>query len=490
MKLGDYRRAIRRGWWMVVVSLILAVGATGLINASMTPTYATSMTFFITTPADGGTAVAYQGGLFSQQRVKSYVDLLTGDRLARRVAENQDLGLTAAAIEARISAKAVAETVLLHTTVTDQQPRRSLAIANGVADQFKLLVEELETPLGEQVSAVRVEVIAGPRLAPTPVSPRPTRNMVLAVLLGLLVGGALATLREFLDTTVKTTEALTRAVNAPLLATIPLDPAAAQTPVIMDDGKSVARGEALRQLRTNLRVVDVDKPVVSVAITSAVPGEGKSSTAVNLAIVLADSGRRTLLIDADLRRPRIAEYLGIEGAVGLTDVLVGPASFADVAQQWGHAGLHVLPSGFIPPNPSELLGSRQMKELLDQLRDRYDIIVVDVPPLLPVTDAAVVAGRVDGCILVTRCGKTTRGQAESAATALCAVDARLLGCVLNMVPSRGSGNGGYDYGYQYGYNAHRLRAGLRTEPTANRRLGDGRGGRSRAPADTTLSTRS
>lgn len=451
MELRDYRRAMRRGWWLVVGALILAVGAAGVVNVTTAPQYATTTTFFVTTPHEGGVAGAYQGGMFSQHRVKSYVDLLTGDRLARAVAERENVGLDVDGIRRRIRANAVVDTVLLHVVVTDHQRDRSVAIANGVARQFKQLVEELETPPGATVSTVRVEVIAGPRLEPAPVSPRPVRNLVLGVLFGLMIGMAAAVLREMLDTSVKTVDALKQAADAPLLGTVPLDATAADAPVIREGGgRSMGRAEALRQLRTNLRVVDVDQPIKSVVVTSAVPNEGKSSTATNLAIMLAESGRRTLLIDADLRRPRIAEYLGLEGAVGLTDVLAGQARVAEVTQQWGRAGLHVLPSGFVPPNPSEMLGSQQMRDLLQSLREEFDTIVVDVPPLLPVTDAAVVASRVDGAILVTRWGKTARGQVELAANALRVVDARVLGCVLNMVPS---GPGRYGYGYGYGYHS-------------------------------------
>jgi capsular exopolysaccharide synthesis family protein len=171
-------------------------------------------------------------------------------------------------------------------------------------------------------------------------------------------------------------------------------------------------------------------------VTSAVPGEGKSSTTCGLAVLFAEAGQRTLIIDADLRRPRIADYLGLEGGVGLTTVLVGKASVDDVLQRYG-TDLWVLPSGFLPPNPSELLGSRHMAELLEALREEFDMVIVDCPPLLPVTDAAVVAARADGALLLSRARKTTSAQITAGVQALQSVDARLLGCVLNMVAAKG-----------------------------------------------------
>jgi capsular exopolysaccharide synthesis family protein len=157
-----------------------------------------------------------------------------------------------------------------------------------------------------------------------------------------------------------------------------------------------------------------------------------------------------LLIEADLRRPRVAGYLGLEGAVGLSNVLAGQVRIDDVVQQWGSHGLRVLSSGFVPPNPSELLGSRNMATLLTQLRDEYDIIIMDTPPLLPVTDAAVVAANADGAVLVTRCGKTSQARIRMALASLRAVDSRVLGCVLNMQPSKG--DAGY---YYYAYRPER-----------------------------------
>jgi capsular exopolysaccharide synthesis family protein len=170
------------------------------------------------------------------------------------------------------------------------------------------------------------------------------------------------------------------------------------------------------------------------AVTSAVPAEGTSSTAAKLAITFAEAGLRVVVVDANLRKPRLADIFDIEGAVGLTNVLAGEASLDSVLQPCGPHRLCVLPSGASPDNPSELLGSPAMATVLLNLRDKFDIVIVDTPPLLPVTDAAVVAAQADGTILVVRHGRTPVGQVRSAVQALQSVEAKLLGCVLNMTP--------------------------------------------------------
>lgn len=431
MDLRDFLRTLRMRWWIVLAATIVATGVGGLVTGLTQARYATTTTFFVTT-ANQGVAEAYQGGLFSQQRVKSYADLLGSDRLAQAVTQH-GVGLGPAQTKALISARAVPNTVLLQATVTDVSPARSQAVAVAVAEEFAKLVESLETPPGGQEPSVKVEVVSGPALDPTPVSPRPLRNYALGGLLGLVVGILVAVLRQALDTKIRTGEILREQTGAPLLGAIPFEAAAKKAPLILDWDARSTRAEAFRQLRTNLQFVDVDRTGQVVVVTSSVPDEGKSATTVNLAIAFAEAGKRVLLIDADMRRPKIAEHLGIEGAVGLSNVLAGQVGAEDVLQRWGRHELSVLPTGAIPPNPSELLGSQRMVELLAQMRERFDTVLIDTPPLLPVTDAAVTAARADGAILIVRAGRTSRTQVQAGRRALDTVDARLLGCVISMV---------------------------------------------------------
>src|SRR5690606_36194033 len=198
-------------------------------------------------------------------------------------------------------------------------------------------------------------------------------------------------LRHVLDTRVRSERDVELITDTAVIGGIVFDPKAATRPLIVQDDPRSPRAESFRTLRTNLQFLEVGQEGRTFVVTSSVQGEGKSTTTANLAIALADSGARVLLVDTDLRRPKIASYMGLEGSVGLTDLIIGRATPADVIQPWGRGRLSVLPAGTIPPNPSELLGSAAMGRLIESLRKDFDVILFDAPPLLPVTDAAILS---------------------------------------------------------------------------------------------------
>jgi capsular exopolysaccharide synthesis family protein len=442
--LKQYAIALRKGWWIILLSVILGTGAGALVNYRATPEYASTVTFFISTPTEGGSS-ALAADQFATRRITSYVGLLSSDVTAQRVIEETGLNMTVGDVRSHITGDADLNTVLLTATVTDSSPEQSLAIAQAVATQFGSIVNQVD-PIGPENVVLRV--ISGPTLNPVPVSPRIAINLAGGFAIGLMIGVVIALLRQMLDNTVRAPQFLRTLTDAPVLGVIPYERASKKSPVIVESHARSLRAEAFRQLRTNLQFIDVERSVRVLVVTSSVADEGKSTTAANLAVTFADSGRRVLLIEADLRRPRVADYLGLERAVGLTNLLAGQVSLDDVLQPWGRTGLVVIPSGSLPPNPSELLGSPRMLDLLEVLKTRFDIIVIDTPPLLPVTDAAVAAAGADGAVLVVRHGKTTRSHVSAAVRSLRTVDARLLGTVLNMTPLKGT-DGYESYGYGY-----------------------------------------
>jgi capsular exopolysaccharide synthesis family protein len=470
VELRDYLRVIRRQWRLIVLCLLVAVGAAALLTLRATPQYASTSRLFVSTPGSD-TSAAYQGGLFSQQRVASYADLVTGDEIAQRVIDNLGLHETPARLSGQISATVVPETVILDVTVTDPNPRMAQRLDQAVADEFTDYISELETPPGKHRAPIKATVVDPAPLPHTAVSPQPVRNVGLAAIVGLLLGVGGAVLRETLNTSVRTPEDIAAASGAPILGSIAYDATAVKQPLVTNLDTHAPRVEAFRVLRTNLQFVDVDRASKLFLVTSSMPGEGKTTTAVNLAVTLARAGQRVVLVEADLRRPKVGQYLRLETVVGLTTVLVGRLAIDEALQPWGRDGLVVLTSGAIPPNPSELLQSRSMAQLLDDLRQRFDVIVVDAPPLLPVTDAALLAAQADGALLVVRHGRTKREQVHGSVERLQAVGGRLVGVVLNMAPQRG--NDAHSYGYGYGYapaSGRRRAAGSLPRPGVEPRL--------------------
>ena len=257
--------------------------------------------------------------------------------------------------------------------------------------------------------------------------------------------------RELLDNTLTTSEDVADITTAPIIGRITSDVGAVRQPVGSALAAATSWAEAFRVLRTNMQYIEVDHEQRVFVVTSSLPQEGKSTTAVNLGVTLALTHQRVALVECDLRRPMIAKRLGLDGAVGTTSVLIGKVGLREAMQSYGDTGLQVLACGPIPPNPSELLQSKAMETLLAQLRAEYDVVLLDAPPLLPVTDAALLTAQADGALVVVRHGKTTHDQLAHAIERLEAVDARALGVVLNMVPAKRRGGETYSYTYQYDY---------------------------------------
>ena len=273
----------------------------------------------------------------------------------------------------------------------------------------------------------------------------------LGLLLGFGLGIGLASLRRLLDNTIKNEDDLQ---GTPLLAAIGFDVLANEKPLVTQIGRYAARAEAFRTLRTNLQFLRPDSHPQVIVFTSALPGEGKSTSAINLAISLAQAGAKTILVEADLRRPKVPVYLELADLdEGLSELISGQkklttASLKSLIRKEESTGLKVLLSGKVPPNPSELLGSAKFDELISMLRKQFEYVIIDCPPLLPVTDAAVVAAKADGAVLVVHAGVTKKPHFVGSRDAMAAVGSTILGVVLNKIPEASLE---YEYGYRYGY---------------------------------------
>jgi capsular exopolysaccharide synthesis family protein len=330
-------------------------------------------------------------------------------------------------------------------------------IANGAGDAAELSdlrdselarrQDELD-PLQRQASTLRetltdinlgVELSAGGGAAvlstawvpDAPVSPNIPLNLAVGLVVGLFLGSALAFVRDYFDDSVKTKEALDRATGVATLGLIPKI-SGADGELVTVSSPTAPAAEAFRLLRTSVKFLGVERQVRVVQITSPSPGEGKTMVAVNLAVAFAQSGDRVVLVSADLRRPRMEEVLNVPLTPGLTAVLIGDVTLPQAMQAAdGVPNLSVLPAGHPPPNPSELLSGERARRLIDVLGQTYDVVIVDCPPVLPVTDSLVMARMVDATLLVTSANKTSKRSLTRAVELLRQVDAPLSGAVLN-----------------------------------------------------------
>jgi capsular exopolysaccharide synthesis family protein len=456
----QHLRRFKDRWRLIVAGLLLGLAAGFGVTYLSAPTYSASVTLYISSRVtDDDVVDVYHGGLLSEQRVKSYARIVTSPRVTTPVAEHLGMSDGGAALAKQLSVTAEPDTVLLTISGTAHDADTAVRIADAVGAEFINVVAELEqpdaaAPVPQVVDTnsrsarsttpapvpvplqppVRARVLSAATSTGEPVAPSLLLNLWLFGVVGGLLGVAAASMRSALDTSVKDPNRLEELVGAPRLASIAYDGDTNKRPLSVRDRPQSRQAEAFRQLRTNLQFVDLDQSRKVLVFTSAVAGEGKSVTVCNLAAALATSGARVLVVETDLRRPRVADYLGLERQVGLTTVLTGRAGLDEAMQSWGGGLFDVLCAGSLPPNPSEVLGSRQMTALLDGLRRRYEIILLDATPLLAVSDAAVLAAAADGVILTCRYGKTSEGQVSSAAQALERVSARVLGTVLTMVP--------------------------------------------------------
>lgn len=464
VELRDYIRILRKSWILIAVLLFVGIGAASGYSILQTPKYSSSAKVFVSTSGGSTVADLQQGNTFTQQRVKTYADLATTPIVLLPVIAELGLDMSSSELAAMVTASAPLDTTLIEISVTSTDPALAAQVATSVSESLTLAVESIETSTSDaaNVSPVKLTLVQHAEVPQKPVSPNIPLNIALGGLVGLALGIGLAVLRETLDNRIRNERDVELITDVPILGGIVFDAKAPERPLIVHDDPRSPRAESFRTLRTNLQFLDVGRENRAFVITSSIQSEGKSTTAANLAIALSDAGARVLLVDADLRRPKIHEYLGLEGAVGLTDLLIGRAEPEDVIQSWGKGDLFVLPAGKIPPNPSELLGSDALVKLIGEFNRAFDVVLFDAAPLLPVTDAAILARTVGGTIVVCAAGRTHKNQLKGAFTALGNVDAPVSGVVLTMLPTKGPdayGYGRYGYGYGYGYGDTSIPAG-------------------------------
>jgi succinoglycan biosynthesis transport protein ExoP len=438
VELSDYVGVLRRRWWIVALAIVLCTVGAGVLSTFQPKVYASSVRLLI--PSGTGAN--------------------RGDREAATAAATAfaQLAMTGPALDAAISAtgrEQIGVSVVATTdglspflTITAQSgdPAAAQAVANAYIRTLPGIVLSLNKDNSNRLP--QLTVLKTAELPNHPSSPRPKRSMLIGAVLGLVLGLAVGLLRETLDGRVRSGVQLERAAEVALLGLVPKEFRSVPVPA-MSRPRS-RRAEAYRAVRTNLEFLSVQGMPHSIVITSAAAGEGKSSLSANLGITASRAGRDVVIIDADLRKPTVSRYFDLTSPIGLTDVLVGRWSVDEALQQVPGERLCVLTSGPVPAAPGELVGSAAMAALIEELEHRFDLVIIDTPPILPVSDGLSLAVNVDGVVLVARMRETTRRSVQKAAEALRKVNATLVGVVGNVAVANGEDE---IYGYADGYRS-------------------------------------
>ena len=427
---------LRKRWWIVLIATLLGGVVAFVASSTVTPIYhSTASLYFSLRTASSGSDIN-QGSAYTQAQMLSFARLATSSVVLDPVADELDAGLSTTQLRRMMTVTIPQNTVILDVRVGSSDPERAADVANAIADSLIAAVDEVAPASDEGEATVTARSIDPANPAAFQTSPNKQQDALLGAIVGFLLASVAVVLVAALDTRVRSASALKAITELPVLGSIEetsftTDP----RPVAIRQPNGSA-AEAFRQVRSGLRFASASHETRKLAITSSRPAEGKTWTAANLAFVLAETGKRVLLIDADLRKPKVADVFGLIGAVGLTTVLIDAIPLADAVQPWPRSTLEILPAGAVPPNPAELLASERMKEILDQVADDYDLIVVDTAPVQVVADATVIAQQVDSVLIVADTTRVRRAQLAATIEALERTGAHISGVVLNRVKPR------------------------------------------------------
>lgn len=505
LSLGDYLAILRRRWLLVAAGLLAAIVVGVLWSLLQSPRFASTATVLISSGSVTEVFDPVTGEARGARAITNEARFAESDQV-RDAAERklEDLGITKAEEIYSVAADESADADELRIRATSATANGAALVAQTYAETYIELrrqlvvqeyldtasviqdrIEEVQTQLdviGDADTAQRRaleaqlvsfstvlssldvtaelgggsrQVIGRARIPSQPFSPQTGRNVVLAVALGLFAGTGLALLVDSLDQSITGKDDLEAATpGVPNLAVVPTvrdwrERSATRIESIQSPQSRTA--ESYRTLRTALEFASIDREVRILQVTSANPGEGKTTTAVNLAVSVARAGRTVILVDADLRKPRVHSFFDLPVEPGLTNAILGQVTAAELGHliERDAGSLSAVPSGPLPPGPSELLGSARTAAVLAELSDLADLVIVDSAPVLPVSDAIVLARKADATLLVANGSRTSAPELEAAVDLLGQVDATIIGTVLNQV-KRGAGDG-YGYGYGYGF---------------------------------------
>lgn len=451
MELTRYLRVIRQRLWMIIACPLVAAVAAGIVSFLLPPVYEAHVSLYVRPAQPLSSTDASVAAITADQVLRTYAVLMKQGPILESVNQQLNLGLRPADLASKITVTPSTNTLILDVAVQDTNPTVARDIANQVVSDLIFEVKQIQAQESQGVSNSRTGdnlVVTAPAVLPDqPVAPRKALNIAIAFAAGLLVALGIAFLLDYMDQSVKDDDELIGRLGLMPLGHIALVAAGKgkQSELVAMDPKSPS-SEAFKALRTSLLFSTIDQKLKAIVITSAGTGEGKSRTAANLAIALAQAGYKTLLIDADFRRPSLHRLFGQVRNVGITNLVIQDASVSDAIKQVDSVpNLWLATSGPMPPNPSELLGSGRMRELMSALSQQFSYLIIDSPPVNAVTDAPILAASANATILVVEQGRTTIPALKHAKEMLDRVGANTVGAVMNKVRASSPA-----YYYSYG----------------------------------------
>lgn len=450
MELNRYVRVLRRRLWIIVVCPIVAPVAAGIVSLTLPPVYEAHVSLYVRLAQPLTSTDPAAAALSSDQILRTYASLVTERPLLESAISQLGLKISPEDLANEIKVTPVANTTKLDVAVDDANPALARDLANLlVADLIAEVnqIQQQETPLPNARTGDNLVVVSPAVLPDRPVSPNKTLNVAIAFAAGLLLGLGIAFLLEYMDQSIKSDEELTERLGLISIGHIAFALAGKgkRPELVALDSQSPA-AEAYKALRTSLLFSTIDHVLKTIVVTSSGPAEGKSRTAANLAVVLAEAGHKTLLIDADFRRPSMHKIFGRIQNVGLSNLILQDVTENEAITAVERVpNLWLITSGPIPPNPSELLGSGRIKELMFRVGSAFKYIILDTPPVNAVTDPAILAADANGTILVVEQGRTTFPALGHAKQLLDRVGAHTIGVVMNKVRASG---GSYLYEYR------------------------------------------
>ncbi|NJD60870.1 MAG: hypothetical protein C3F13_17900 [Anaerolineales bacterium] len=429
MELISFLKIFLKRWWIIVLIFLVTVGSTAIFTWRQNPTYSVTTTFVVSPsstifsdPRSFLSGLDVLGGRVSV--ANTYSDIATSRRIKNDTIDA--LGLNPVQAETLdVGSKILAGTNVIYITVEGPDPSLITTFANKLGETTVKYVEEL-------YGVYDLKILDLAEIPVFPIKPNWKLNLALAAVLSLAVGMGISFLVEYMDDTLREPDEISQLFQAPLIGFIPVMSKAAAHSLYMVKLPQSVVAEAFRSLRTNLEFASVDKPLKTILVTSNGSSDGKSSIATNLAVAFAQSGKKVVLLDADLRRPSLHGFFSIPNQTGISDIIRGQVSLEEAIYRSAKGGVALILAGPLPPNPAEMLGSKKMENILASLEEIADVVILDSAPLL-VADAWALSAKVDGVVLVVEPGRLKRKTAQAIMDRIQLSRVRIVGLVLNRV---------------------------------------------------------